>query len=500
MANRRTTPDEVQIRTSPREPVTDPTLGIEVPRGGGRRRPSTAWSPIGDSLTHGFMSARRPPHRPVLAGDRGVRARPDRRAVQLPDVRVADRTGRAAARPRAAGASVREAVRGPAGLLGDRDAPGCGCASYMDRIEDYWERGDGSQHPAGGAPFHNMAVYGWDLLDPQLLTSTMVAARLAPADQGRPAVAAGGAPPGPGRLAGPAARPQGQPRPHRPRRRGRHERTRPRAWRRWWSSWAPTTPSARSSRWSPRGHPTGYADLPLEERLAARVGCNLWRPSAFAADWALLEAKLRDGRGPARHRRDGPVGHHRADRPRHLQEGPAASRGTSPTTRGPGSPTTTSTPSATRTSPATRPARSTRPSTPTTRRSSTPSRPPAATASTGTCSTWASILDRLATRRYIDSPWARPAWWTPYELPPRAARAGPGAEHPVLPVRTGRAHGRRPVLPRRRAPDDDRLRHPRPGGHQGDGAGRRRVRRPRRAAPRAARCRSTSNGCCGPTP
>ena len=33
-----------------------------------------------------------------------------------------------------------------------------------------------------------------------------------------------------------------------------------------------------------------------------------------------------------------------------------------------------------------------------------------------------SILDRLATRRYIDSPWARPAWWTPYELP-RALRA-----------------------------------------------------------------------------
>src|SRR5207342_648545 len=29
-----------------------------------------------------------------------------------------------------------------------------------------------------------------------------------------------------------------------------------------------------------------------------------------------------------------------------------------------------------------------------------------------------SILDRLATRRYIESPWARPPWWTPYELPP----------------------------------------------------------------------------------
>ena len=28
------------------------------------------------------------------------------------------------------------------------------------------------------------------------------------------------------------------------------------------------------------------------------------------------------------------------------------------------------------------------------------------------------FLDRLASRRYIESPWARPTWWTPYELPP----------------------------------------------------------------------------------
>lgn len=35
-------------------------------------------------------------------------------------------------------------------------------------------------------------------------------------------------------------------------------------------------------------------------------------------------------------------------------------------------------------------------------------------------------LDRLATRRYIDDPMARPAWWTPYELPgPLAALVPP---------------------------------------------------------------------------
>ena len=35
------------------------------------------------------------------------------------------------------------------------------------------------------------------------------------------------------------------------------------------------------------------------------------------------------------------------------------------------------------------------------------------------------VLDRLATRRYIDSPWARPAWWTPYELPAALRRLDP---------------------------------------------------------------------------
>src|SRR5262249_38546131 len=30
----------------------------------------------------------------------------------------------------------------------------------------------------------------------------------------------------------------------------------------------------------------------------------------------------------------------------------------------------------------------------------------------------AGLLDRLAQRRYIESPKARPAWWTQYELPP----------------------------------------------------------------------------------
>jgi hypothetical protein len=37
----------------------------------------------------------------------------------------------------------------------------------------------------------------------------------------------------------------------------------------------------------------------------------------------------------------------------------------------------------------------------------------------------AGLLDRLACRRYIDDPSARPGWWTPYELPPALAALTP---------------------------------------------------------------------------
>jgi hypothetical protein len=35
------------------------------------------------------------------------------------------------------------------------------------------------------------------------------------------------------------------------------------------------------------------------------------------------------------------------------------------------------------------------------------------------------LLDSLAVRRYIDSPWARPTWWEPYRLPPQIEALDP---------------------------------------------------------------------------
>lgn len=36
---------------------------------------------------------------------------------------------------------------------------------YMDQVEDYWERGPGSRNPVVAPPRHLLAVYGWDLRD-----------------------------------------------------------------------------------------------------------------------------------------------------------------------------------------------------------------------------------------------------------------------------------------------------------------------------------------------
>ena len=98
---------------------------------------------------------------------------PDRRRVPLPDLRVADRPGRAAASTSSACPRVREPLRGELDFWEIVSAGALG-RSLHGRIEDYWERGAGSAQPPGGPPFHNMAVYGWDVLDARLLDADIV--------------------------------------------------------------------------------------------------------------------------------------------------------------------------------------------------------------------------------------------------------------------------------------------------------------------------------------
>ena len=52
------------------------------------------------------------------------------------------------------------------------------------------------------------------------------------------------------------------------------------------------------------------------------------------------------------------------------------------------------------------------------------------------------LLDRLASKRYLSDPAARPDWWTPYPLPPELASLDPVPEHQVLRLRPdGRTDG-----------------------------------------------------------
>jgi hypothetical protein len=414
MADRRETPDEVQIRTSPREPVTDPTLGIDVPR----PTPTQAQHrlvTIGDSLTHGFMSAA--VHRTdlswaaIAAYELGLAA--DEFTYPVYEWPVGpgglpldlERLARSFEDRFGARLDFWEIV--PAGLW---------LRDYMDRVEDYWERGPGSRTPSAGPAFHNMAVYGWDLLDPQLLTAKVVAARLA-----RPTkddVLAQLVEHHQDRAAWPVLQRA---------RKGNRARTVLDA-----AADLSTAAGGVESlvvvlgsnnalgavvTLDPAWTPSGYASLSPEERLAARVGCNVWRPSAFAADWGLLDARLREVRA------------------QHVIIATVPSVTIAPIARGA--------------------YKKVRPQSryfPYYTRpwigddDFDPTRDPHLTADEARAIDSAidayneeiitsvadarrdgldwylfdmgSILDRLATRRYIESPWARPSWWTPYELPP----------------------------------------------------------------------------------
>jgi hypothetical protein len=413
MANQRATPDEVPIRMSPREPVTDPTLGIEVPRGAttaARHRLVT----IGDSLTHGFMNAA--VHRTDLSWPAIMAYEMGLTAEQFTFPTYEWPTG-----PGGLPLDLERLARAFEGRFGPHldfweiVTAGLWLRSYMDRVEDYWERGPGSRTPPGGAPFHNMAVYGWDLLDPQLLTSTMVAKRLGRRTRDDPL----------SQLV-------------------EHHQDR--------AAWPVLQRVQRGSRGrtvvdavadmsgstqgvetlvvvlgsnnalgavvtlEPAWTPEGYEALPPDQRVAARVRCNVWRPSAFAADWSLLEAKLRKVTAE------------------HIIIATIPSVTIAPIARG--------------TFKKVRPQSRyfpfyTRPWV--TDEDFDPSRDPHITAEEARAIDSAidsynktlidavgaarsdgldwylfdmgSLLDRLATRRYIDSPWARPTWWTPYELP-----------------------------------------------------------------------------------
>lgn len=299
------TPASVDLRTEPRAPEVGPDLGIDVDvdrRGTPRNRLVT----LGDSVTQGFMS--------------GAVFRTE---LSWPAM-VAYELGLSLGRP---GSEFRypgyEPPDGPGGLPFDlerfvrafEDRYGAAldwheavsalrwARRYLGRVERYWEGGAGRDLPATTRPHHNLAIYGLDVLDVQLLHAGRLEDRLkaAPPEDnwlkqgvendsaiaglrvldscrsrsGEPLTALDAA-----RAMGEEGTVEGGPGD------GPGIET------------LVVMLGANNALGSvvelvPRWTPDDYLARSPEERLATKGPCNVWQPPHFAAEWAALVARLR---------------------------------------------------------------------------------------------------------------------------------------------------------------------------------------------------------------
>ncbi|MEH1803613.1 MAG: hypothetical protein V7L02_29970 [Nostoc sp.] len=155
-------PEEVKavIRTEPREPETDPTLGIKVSvnRQG---KPQHRLVTIGDSLTQGFQSGA------IFKTNLSYPMLIAREMGWDKDFRHPAYSGPGDGLPMNLEKLVRE--------LGNRYQVADGINAldvafitpwlwdYWNKTENYWEQGKGKEAPTTGKFNHNLAVYGWDL-------------------------------------------------------------------------------------------------------------------------------------------------------------------------------------------------------------------------------------------------------------------------------------------------------------------------------------------------
>ncbi len=420
-ACQRQTPNEVEIHDRPRRPVDDPTLGIPVPVPAASRPAAHRLVTIGDSLTQGFMSAAI--YRTDLSWPAMVAYELGLPAEQFRFPTYEWPTG-----PGGLPLDLERLARqfqarfGPVLDFWEVIPAALWVQSYLDRIEDHWERGPGSGPPPAGEPFHNMAAYGWDVLDAVTLTADIVAGRIrTPRDDPLAQVVQDDA----DRSAWVVLQ-------------------RARSTRRARTVLEAAAAMARAPQGietlvvmlgsnnalgsvvqlAPCWTPPEYAGLTPAQRLAVKGRCSVWRPEHFAADWSLLEDRLRQVDA------------------RHVIVATVPSVTIAPIARG----------VAGKVRPDSRYfPYYTRPWVPD--RDFDPARDPHLTEqearaidsaidaynATIIASVEAArrdgldwylfdmggLLDRLATRRYIESPWTRPSWWTPYPLPPELAGLDP---------------------------------------------------------------------------
>lgn len=153
------TPAEVVISSAARPAVTDASLGVEVHvalEGVPRHRLVT----IGDSLTQGFQSGA------IYNTDISYPALIADRLGGLSDFRFPRYEGYGGI-----GVNVEMLIRELEARCGDRiswyELPEAldHARRWLREAETYWEQGEGAQIPRIEAINHNLAVYGWDLRD-----------------------------------------------------------------------------------------------------------------------------------------------------------------------------------------------------------------------------------------------------------------------------------------------------------------------------------------------
>jgi hypothetical protein len=152
------TPDDVEIRAEARKPVLDPTLGIAVTatRTG---TPKHRLVTVGDSLTHGFQSGAifntSWSYPMMIARELGMEGQFRYPTYDGPGDGLPlnlEHLARQLDQRFGSNLDIWEFV--PTLLF---------LRQFMDVVEDYWERGKGAQAPTGNVINHNLAVSGWDV-------------------------------------------------------------------------------------------------------------------------------------------------------------------------------------------------------------------------------------------------------------------------------------------------------------------------------------------------
>lgn len=159
------TPDEIKQRVAerpPRVPVFDPILGqpLEPPRPAQRGTPPHRLVAIGDSLTHGFQSGA------VFNTDISYPAIIAYELGWLDQYRYPRYPGFGGL-PLNIELLLRELESAVGSKVSIWELPLAlfKAREFIDRVEDYWERGPGQTAPFISAYNHALAVYGWDLRD-----------------------------------------------------------------------------------------------------------------------------------------------------------------------------------------------------------------------------------------------------------------------------------------------------------------------------------------------